>query len=98
MVRVCDGDTLPIHDNKVYMLRTYANSAHEIWDVTNPSSPLEVRTVPGGNPAIGSQTGTPGAMAGTDKSRWECDTGVAYVVGRRGNDTADRWRSGNHIV
>ena len=97
MVRVCDGDTLPIHDNKVYMLRTYANSAHEIWDVTNPSSPLGVRTVAGGNPVIGAQTGTPGAMAGTHKSWWECDTGVAYVVGRRGNDTADGWRSGNHI-
>src|SRR5438034_792212 len=97
MVRMCDGDTLPIHDNKVYMLRTYANSAHEIWDVTNPSSPLGVRTVAGGNPVIGAQTGTPGAMAGTHKSWWECDTGVAYVVGRRGNDTADGWRSGNHI-
>src|SRR6266852_4977062 len=44
MVRVCDGSTLPVHDNKVYLLRSYANSAHEIWDVTNPSSPVGVRT------------------------------------------------------
>jgi LVIVD repeat len=97
MVRVCDGSTLPIHDNKVYMLRTYANSAHEIWDVTNPSNPVGVRTVAGGNPVIGAQTGTPGALAGTHKSWWECDTGIAYIVGRRGNDTADGWRTGNHI-
>jgi hypothetical protein len=31
MVRVCDGSSLPIHNNKIYMLRTYANSAHEIY-------------------------------------------------------------------
>ena len=41
MVRVCDGSTLPIHNNKVYMLRTYTGStpntsAHEIWDTTDP--------------------------------------------------------------
>src|SRR5262249_25401113 len=97
MVRVCDGNTLPIRDNKVYMLRSYANSAHEIWDVTNPSNPVGVRTVAGGNPVIGAQTGATGALAGTHKSWWECDTGIAYVVGRRGNDTANGWRAGNHI-
>src|SRR5271166_1800892 len=52
MVRVCDGSTLPVHDNKIYMLRTYANSAHEIWDVTDPSHPIGVRTVAGGNPVL----------------------------------------------
>ena len=97
MVRVCDGNTLPIQDGKIYMLRTYANSAHEIWDVTNPSNPVGVRTIAGGNPVIGAQTGAPGALAGTHKSWWECDTGIAYIVGRRGNDTADGWGPGNHI-
>jgi len=53
MVRVCDGNTLPIGNNKVYMLRSYANSAHEIWDVTDPKKPLPVRTVAGHNPVIG---------------------------------------------
>jgi hypothetical protein len=96
MVRVCDGSTLPIHDNKIYMLRTYANSAHEIWDVTNPSNPLPVRTVAKGNPVIGAQTGTPGALAGTHKSWWECDTGIAYIVGRRDSDSPG-WKPGNHI-
>jgi hypothetical protein len=97
MVRVCDGSTLPIHNSKVYMLRSYANSAHEIWDVTNPSIPVSVRTVAGGNPVIGAQTGAAGALAGTHKSWWECDTGIAYIVGRRGNDTAAGWLPGNHI-
>src|SRR5262245_16052840 len=97
MVRVCDGNTLPVHNNKVYMLRSYANSAHEIWDVTNPSNPVGVRTVAGDNPVIGAQTGATGALAGTHKSWWECDTGIAYVVGRRGNDGTNGWRAGNHI-
>jgi len=56
-----------------------------------------VRTVAGGNPVIGAETGAAGALAGTHKSWWECDTGIAYIVGRRGNDTADGWRGGNHI-
>jgi hypothetical protein len=108
MVRVCDGKTLPVHDGKVYMLRTYANSAHEIWDVTNPASPVGVRTVAGGNPVIGSpvkavldanghQIGLAGSLAGTHKSWWECDSGIAYIVGRRGNDTTSGWKGGNHI-
>ena len=67
MVRVCDGNTLPVQDGKIYMLRTYANSAHEIWDVTDPSNPVGVRTVAGGNQVIGAQTGAPGALAGTQK-------------------------------
>jgi hypothetical protein len=92
MVRVCDGN-----DNKVYMLRTYASTAHEIWDVTNPSNPVGVRTVAGNNPVIGADFGKPGALAGTHKSWWECDTGIAYLVGRRGNDDADGWKPGNHI-
>src|SRR3989475_105582 len=94
-VRVCDG--IGANVGKVFMLRSYANSAHEIWNVTNPASPVGVRTVAGGNPVIGAETGAPGALAGTHKSWWECDTGIAYIVGRRGNDTANGWRGGNHI-
>jgi len=95
MVRVCDG--IGANTGKVFMLRSYANSAHEIWNVTNPASPVGVRTVAGGNPVIGAETGMPGALAGTHKSWWECDTGIAYIVGRRGNDTTDGWQPGNHI-
>lgn len=92
MVRVCN------RNGREYMLRTYANSAHEIWDVTDPGSPQDIRTVRNGNPVIGAQTGAPGALAGTHKSWWECDTGIAYLVGRRGTDTAAGWRPGNHIL
>ncbi len=95
MVRVCDG--IGANTGRVFMLRTYGNTAHEIWDVTNPASPFGVRTVAGSNPVIGAGTGQPGALAGTHKSWWECDTGIAYIVGRRGNDTASGWKGGNHI-
>jgi hypothetical protein len=95
MVRVCDG--IGANLGKVFMLRSYASAAHEIWDVTIPKSPVAVRTVAGGNPVLGANTGDPAALAGTHKSWWECDTGIAYIVGRRGNDGTDGWRGGNHI-
>ena len=78
-------------DNKVYMLRTYANSAHEIWDVTNPTQSCGGAHRRTGQPCPWSANERPGALAGTHKSWWECDTGIAYIVGRRGNDTADGW-------
>lgn len=67
MVRVCDGKTLPKGDpKKTYMLRTFGNSAHEIWDVTNPAKPELLSRIEGLN--------------GTHKNWWECDTGIAYLV------------------
>jgi hypothetical protein len=67
MVRVCDGKTLPKADpNKTYMLRTFGNSAHEIWDVTKPEKPELLVRIEGIN--------------GTHKNWWECDTGIAYLV------------------
>ena len=60
--------TLPKGDrNKVYLLRTFGNSAHEIWDVTAPEKPAMVTTVVKG-------------LRDTHKSWWECDTGIAYLV------------------
>jgi len=91
MVRVCDGSTLPVGNTRVYMLRSYGQGnpgAHEIWDVTDPSKPKGVRTVAGGNPVITN-------LVTTHKSWWECDSGIAYIVGRRSNDTADGWQKGN---
>ncbi|MFL6622323.1 MAG: LVIVD repeat-containing protein [Sulfurifustis sp.] len=68
MVRVCDGATLPRADKqKVYLLRTFGNSAHEVWDVTDPARPSRVSTVVNG-------------LHGTHKNWWECDTGIAYLV------------------
>ena len=68
MVRVCDGKTLPKADPaKVYLLRTFGNIAHEVWDVTVPESPIRVVTVVD-------------KLRGTHKNWWECDTGIAYLI------------------
>jgi hypothetical protein len=67
MVRVCDGKTLPKGDrDRVYLLRTFGNSAHEVWDVTEPARPRPVSRLSG--------------LKGTHKNWWECDTGIAYLV------------------
>jgi hypothetical protein len=68
MVRICDGKTLPKGDPaKRYMLRTFGNKGHEIWDVTVPEKPALLTTVVKG-------------LKGTHKNWWECDTGIAYLV------------------
>jgi len=68
MVRVCAGATLPKADkSRFYLLRTYGNLAHEVWDVTAPEKPAKVVTVID-------------KLKGTHKNWWECDTGIAYVV------------------
>src|SRR3989475_1098011 len=68
MARVCDGSQLPRADkSKVYLLRTYGGSAHEVWDVTDPAKPSRVSVVVSG-------------LRDTHKSWWECDTGIAYIV------------------
>ncbi|HVB56127.1 MAG TPA: hypothetical protein VNE63_06835 [Candidatus Acidoferrales bacterium] len=68
MVRVCDGSELPHADkSKVYMLRTFGNSAQEIWDVTNPADPSRLTVVLSG-------------LKDAHKNWWECDTGIAYLV------------------
>jgi len=65
MARVCD------RQNKTYLLRTFGNavpnSAHEVWDVTNPANPQKISTVVSG-------------LTSTHKNWWECDTGFAYLV------------------
>ncbi len=49
MVRVCDGRDNPRADaSKVYLLRTFGNSAHEVWDVTEPARPERVTVVVSG--------------------------------------------------
>ncbi|HYR92117.1 MAG TPA: hypothetical protein VE422_49175 [Terriglobia bacterium] len=68
MVRLCNGSDLPRADkNKVYLLRSYGTSGHEIWDVTDPAKPSRVTVVVSG-------------LRDTHKSWWECDTGIAYIV------------------
>jgi hypothetical protein len=69
MVRVCLGSDLPrANRSKAYLLRSFGNSGHEIWDVTDPAKPSKILTLVQG-------------LRNTHKSWWECDTGIAYVVG-----------------
>jgi hypothetical protein len=69
MVRVCSGATLPHADkSKFYLLRSFGNSAHEMWDVTHPDKPSRLNVIVSG-------------LRDTHKSWWECDTGIAYLVG-----------------
>jgi hypothetical protein len=48
------------------MLRTFGNSAHEVWDVSEPERPMRIARIEG--------------VKGTHKNWWECDTGIAYLV------------------
>jgi hypothetical protein len=67
MVRVCSGKELPKGDpGKFYLLRTFGNSWHEIWDVGDPAAPRLITRI--------------GPVKGTHKNWWECDTGIAYLV------------------
>src|SRR5438132_3534498 len=68
MVRVCSGKDLPKADRaKVYMLRTFGNLAHEVWDVSAPEKPVRLAVVVD-------------KLKGTHKNWWECDSGIAYLV------------------
>jgi hypothetical protein len=68
MVRVCSGNDLPhAGKGKFYMLRDFGNSAHEIWDVTDPAKPSRLTVIVNG-------------LRDTHKNWWECDTGIAYLV------------------
>lgn len=68
MVRVCSGNGLPHGGkDKFYMLRSYGNTAHEMWDVTNPAKPNLLNVIVGG-------------LRDTHKNWWECDSGIAYLV------------------
>jgi hypothetical protein len=68
MVRTCSGNDLSHGDKgKFYLLRDYGNSAHEIWDVTDPAKPNRLSVIGG-------------MLRDTHKNWWECDTGIAYLV------------------
>ncbi|HXL76702.1 MAG TPA: hypothetical protein VN967_12695 [Burkholderiales bacterium] len=68
MARVCSGKDLPKADkSKFYLLRSFGNLAHEVWDVTAPDRPARLAVVVD-------------KLKGTHKSWWECDSGIAYLV------------------
>src|SRR6266851_9987331 len=81
MVRVCSGNVLP-HGvrGKWYLLRPLGSKAQEIYDVTDPAHPSRLTQILGD-------------LARTHKSRWECDTGIAYLVA---NAPAEGWK-GQHM-
>jgi len=82
MVQVCAGAALPRADpSKTYLLRANGNESHEVWDVTDPAKPALVTTV-------AHMGRTPDGQMHTHKNWWECDTGIAYLVGGR-----DGWRA-----
>ena len=67
MARVCAGSQLPQGaPGHHYLLRTYGNEAHEVWDVTAPEAPRRIARM--------------GGLSGTHKNFWECDSGIAYLV------------------
>lgn len=68
MARVCLGSELPNADkSKVYLLRTFGDSAQEIYDVTAPEKPVRIAQF--------------GKFRSTHKNEWECGTGIAYIPG-----------------
>jgi hypothetical protein len=69
MNRVCT-----INGNS-YLLRSFGNSGHQIWNVTVPREPQLVLNVEDDITSI-------------HKNWWECDTGIAYIVG-----DGDNWRA-----
>jgi hypothetical protein len=82
MVRVCSGSVLP-HGvrGKWYLLRPLGTEAQEIYDVTDPAHPSRLTVIVEG-------------LTGTHKNWWECDTGIAYLVG---NKSSEGWKGGNHM-
>jgi hypothetical protein len=79
---VCSGDTLPNGVKGNYYLLTHrgntsSNSGRdEIWNVTNPAAPTLLTTVVTG-------------MNEYHKSFWECDTGIAYLIG---DEASNSWQ------
>ena len=82
MVQVCSGADLPgAAADETFLLRANGNESHEVWNVSNPSEPRLVREIVRmGRTADGQQN--------THKSWWECETGIAYLIG-----TPDGWRA-----
>jgi len=76
MVRMCPGTQLP-HGmpGRYYLLRTNGTEGHQVYDVTDPKNPVLLSS-----PITG--------QTDTHKNWWECDTGIAYLVG-----AAPGWRT-----
>jgi hypothetical protein len=88
---VCGGDTLPNNEangtkGHFYLIIHRGNAStgmgrHEVWDVTNPSTPSLVSTIVGGEDEY-------------HRTWWECDTGIAYLVS---GQKSDNWHEQQHL-
>jgi len=62
-------------NDTAYLLRSFGSSSHQVWDVSSPSEPAFVDNVADD-------------LKSVHKSWWECDSGIAYIVGQD-----EDWRS-----
>jgi hypothetical protein len=82
--------------------KTKNTAKQEIWDVTDPTAPLFVSDVlvdnfrfqGGGGPEGFVAAPLPPVLDHAHKNWWECDTGVAYIVGGK---EADNFGTMQHI-
>lgn len=82
---------------------------HELWDVTNPAVPTPVAVAyntslnPYANPSSDKNgvflqlVATSAGASYTHKSWWECDTGIAFIVGGQPSDGFHQSGSHQHI-
>jgi hypothetical protein len=86
MVRMCLGSQLPGGTpGNVYLLRNVqggASAGFQIYDVTNVTAPVLKSSI---------------ALRSTHKPWWECNTGVAYLVGSKPTP-APLWRQAQSMV
>lgn len=84
-VAVCGGDTLP-HAQKGhwYMLRHDGSIDQEVWDVTYPAAPVELKVIQSG-------------LTATHHDWWECDTGIAYLISQTATDGWHESGSRQHV-
>ena len=87
-VAVCGSNTLNnapsnpgLPANHWYIVRHNGSIDQEVWDVTNPTAPVELEQILTG-------------LNFTHHIWWECDTGIAYVIA---GSAADKWYSGQHV-
>ncbi len=87
-VAVCGSNTLNnapskpgLPANHWYIVRHNGSIDQEVWDVTNPTAPVELEQILTG-------------LNFTHHIWWECDTGIAYVIA---GSAADGWKSGQHV-
>ena len=84
-VAVCGSDTL--HNttgSHWYLLRHDGSTDQEVWDVTDPTNPVQIATIIGN-------------LTANHHDWWECDTGIAYVIAQTATDGWHETGSKQHV-